>query len=704
MRDQALDPSATSSSSTATAARAARGSIPDALRAAIPALTCCLLLGALFPGSVAAQERELFVLDSLVVTATPVPRAVDAVASNVTILSGRELRADGITMVSEALRQAGGLDIVRAGSFGAQTSVFTRGAESDHTLVLVDGMQMNQAGGSFDLSTLTMDNVERIEIVRGPASALYGSDAMAGVVHVVTHTGRGAPRLEVEVESASFAEPRGELLDGLRSRASLAGGSERFSYSAALSRESNDGILAFNNRFLNTVFSGAARFSPDDRTRLGLSLRIADHQFRFPTNGAGEVVDRNAFTYGDDVLGQLTASRSFGEALELETLVGINETDGGTDDALDDGSDESGFFSLDHFRRSVGRLQANVTLGDYVATVGGEIEEERQRSFSESLSPFGTSYGRSRSERDNLAGFLHLVGDPGPISFNGGGRVEDNEQFGTEATWEGGVSAHLPGRPETRLRGSVGTGIKEPTFFENFATGFVLGNPDLDPERSISWEVGIEEKLDVVTLQATWFDQRIEDLIQYTAAPPNPGDPNYYNVAEARSRGLELDADLDLGEATDGAMGDLEVGAAYTWLDTEVIDSGFDSGPDAAFVDGDRLLRRPTHNLSVRASTPVTDGGRLHTRISWVGERVDRSFDPVTFASSRQTLPGYVRWSLGGEWDVFDSGVTGRGRSDASLTLRVDNLLDEAYQEVWGFEAPGRQIYVGISMGLGGGD
>ncbi|MDX1566479.1 MAG: TonB-dependent receptor [Longimicrobiales bacterium] len=696
-----------------------------------------MMLGVLSPASLAAQQGQPFVLDSLVVTATPTPRSVDAVANNVTILSGEELRSQGLSSVADALRYTSGLDVVSNGSFGSQTSLFLRGAESDHTLVLVDGMQVNRAGGSIDLSHLTTDNVERIEIVRGPASALYGSDALAGVVHVVTRTGQGPPRLQVSMETDSYSEPRDEVLDGLRLRADLVGGSERFGYSASLSRESTDGILAYNNRFLNTVFSGAARFAPDERTRISLATRITDHEYRFPTNSAGQVVDRNAFTYGDQTVIDLTASRDVSDLLQLEASLGVNEVDAGTDDAFDEPSDTESFVSLDHFRRSSARLQTNLDLGAVVASVGGEAEEERERSFSESVSAFGTSFGRSENDRDNLAGFVHLTGERGVVSFNAGARVEDNEQFGTQATWEGGFTAHLPDRPSTRLRASVGTGIKEPTFFENFATGFVTGNPELDPERSLSWEVGVEQELGgmsssgpgggarpgafagpIATIQATWFDQRLEDLIQYTPAPPNPGDPNYFNVAEATSRGLELEADLGLGAATGGALGDLEVGASYSWIDTEVTDSGFDTGPDAAFVEGERLLRRPTHTLALRASGSVASSLRLHTRVSYVGDRADRSFDPATFVSSRVILPSYTRWSLGGEWDVLSvfrgsnaagSAASGPGRGETgfprtSLTLRVDNLLDESYEEVWGFQAPGRQIHVGIIVGLGGGD
>ncbi|SVB27754.1 uncharacterized protein METZ01_LOCUS180608, partial [marine metagenome] len=159
------------------------------------------LISILFAVHVSAQEDAL-PLDGLVVTASPTPRAIEGVANHVSILSGEDLRASGINHVGEALRNVAGLHVIRNGSIGSVTSLFLRGGESDYTLVLVDGMQVNQPGGGFDFASLTTDNVERIEIVRGPGSALYGSDAMAGVVHIITRAGTGSPQVTARLGTA----------------------------------------------------------------------------------------------------------------------------------------------------------------------------------------------------------------------------------------------------------------------------------------------------------------------------------------------------------------------------------------------------------------------------------------------------------------------------------------------------------------------
>jgi vitamin B12 transporter len=647
---------------------------------------------ALAAPSTAQSAAHPFELEGLVVTAGPTPRSLASVAQHVTILEGRALEARGLATVADALREVSGVDVVRGGSFGAVTSVFMRGGESDYTLVLVDGVQVNQAGGGFDFSSLSTQNIERIEIVRGPGSALYGSDAVAGVINVITRIG-GATGTQgsVRVESASFSEHEG-VLDGARLSADLAGGSDRARYTVALGYDEADGIYSFNSGHEHLALSGGARLLPDDRTRVSLTLRLQDREYRYPTNGAGALVDRNAFFFEDEAVAQVSVARAVTSALEVEALVGLTETDGGTDDDFDDPADTDSFKSLDHFQRVSAQVRSHLRLGRSIVTLGGEVEREKQRSFSESMSSFGPFYGRGENERRNAAGFAHLSTERGPVALSLGGRIEDNERYGTIATWQAGVAMSLPDRPGTRLRIAAGSAIKEPTFVENYATGFALGNPDLDPEWSLSWEVGIEHAFaEGVTVGATYFDQRFEEMIQYTFAPPSPTDPNYLNVAAATARGLELDATALLGRVS--------ASASWTWLATEVVDAGLEGAPGDLFVDGEPLVRRPRHAATLAATSPLGDRLRVHSELSLTGARYDRDFS--TFPATPVELPRHTLWSLGGEWRVR---APGAGATSVSLTLRADNLLDEAYQEAFGFAAPGRQLYAGVSVGFGGGD
>ncbi|NNL30613.1 MAG: TonB-dependent receptor [Gemmatimonadetes bacterium] len=623
-------------------------------------------------------------LEGLVVTAAPTALEEEAVSSHVTVIDGEALRHFSSGSLADALRDASGVHVVRGGSFGAVTSLFLRGGESDYTLVLVDGVQVNQAGGGFDLAELGTEAIERVEILRGPASALYGSDAVSGVIHVITRTGRGAPVASVAMEGGSFGRQNVS--------AELRAGTERASYGLSLARRSTDGIFDLNNQSLQTVLSGVGRFRPDDRTSLEVNVRASDRTYHFPTNSAGAAVDENAFTFSDGTTARVSATRRITSRLSVEATVAMNEFDSGTDDAPDSPADTLGFYgftSLDHFRRSEGELRGHLRLDQFVLTTGIEYEEERQRSFSESLSQFGPSPGRSRNERENLGYFLHATGEAGGVSYQVGGRVEDNERFGVRGSWEAGLAGPLPGFEGGTFRASVGTAIKEPTFFETFASGFTRGNPDLDPERSLAWEVGAESRLaGFATVGVTYFDQTFEDLIQYTFSPPDPTDPNYFNVAAATSRGVEVDVDMRHGWWSGSVSG--------SWMDTEVTDSGFDDGLGATFVEGEALLRRPSWKGTAQVAANV---GRLEvsTRIAHVGSRQDRDFS--TFPATPVLLESYQL--LSGRLSVVVV-EPGPGRPGLSLSLAGENLGDARYRELFGFPTPGRGLYMGGQIVLGG--
>ena len=232
------------------------------------------------PLGVAAQEASDTVsLPEIVVTATRYPVAPDSVAATVTVLRGEDLRAQGIRFVSDALRQVPGAQVVRGGSYGSTTSLFVRGGESDYVKVLVDGVPVNQPGGSFDFSSLTTDNVERIEVLRGPGSVLYGSDAIAGIVQIVTREGRGPIEASGTAEGGTFGTAEWQV--------AALGGQERLGWSASVSRLTTDGIYDFNNSYRNTVGSARVRVSPGERTNLafGAAIPMASSIF-LPTSPA----------------------------------------------------------------------------------------------------------------------------------------------------------------------------------------------------------------------------------------------------------------------------------------------------------------------------------------------------------------------------------------------------------------------------------
>lgn len=657
------------------------------------ALLPALLLLGVVTVPLGAQERpelpapdSVLEVEELVVTAHRLPVPADELTLSATVIDRAEIERSGAEQVSELLRSVAGVHVARNGSWGGATSLFVRGGESNYVQVLVDGVPVNRPGGDFDFSTLSTDNVERIEVVRGPASVVYGSDAVSGVVQVFTREGDGPLRA-----SASATGGTHGTLDW---DASVTGGGDDVSYAFALSRFVTDGILDFNNEFENTVGSGRVVVRPGERTEASLSIRYTDHAAHTPTDASGAVVDENQFGFGDELVVGARLRQALTDRLDARVELRLDEVDTGFDDAPDGPADTLGAFAFqsdgDLSRRSLdARLDWELGEGT-VLTAGIERERQEERSSNESRSAFGTSAGSLDVDRSNTGLYLQALGRPVEgLTLSAGARLDDNEAFGMHDTYRLGAAWELP--TATRIRGSFGTAFKEPTFFENFASGFVTGNPDLEPETTESWELGAEQEwVDAgVSLSVTWFDQHFRDLIQFTSSPPEPGAPNYFNVAAADASGLEVGSTVAL---PGGAGLDL----SYTWLETGVEDAGFDQGPDAAFVEGDRLLRRPTHSARAGLHGPLPRRGTFRVDASWIGKRDDRDFS--TFPARRVVLDDYLRVDVGGRMPLLPSGD---GRPGIEATLRVENVTDVTYQQVRGFRAPGRTILVGAEFTAG---
>ena len=649
----------------------------------LPAVLSATALFAVVPPPTLAQDPVE--LKGLIVTADRRAAPAWTVAAHATVIEGVALRRAGIEYVADALRRVPGLAVIRSGSFGAVTSVFLRGGESDYVQVLVDGVAVNEPGGAFDIGSLTTDNIERIEIVRGPASALYGSDAVSGVIQIFTRRGSGPASGTVSFAAGSFATRH--------LQATLTGGSDILSYAFSLGRNDTDGILEYNNSYRQTTFTGRVQGQLGPRGDATLGVRYDDRRFHFPTDGSGKLSDRNAYTYGDALTLSLDAGRRWTDAFETRFTFDVNETDRGSDDAPDGPADTLGFFGYtslnDIHRTGTGARAIWRASSGTILAAGYELEQQSVRALSRSFSQYGPSASNSENDRRNHAAYTQLSWQRDGVALNAGIRAESNERFGTAATWKAGAVWRSPSE-RTRLRAAAGTGIKEPTFFETYATGFTRGNPDLMPEHSTSFEAGVDQEPGGgVRLSLTGFSQSFRDLIQYTFSPPTQGGPNYHNVAKARSRGLEAEGVVDAGP--------VQLTATYTWLDTEVADAGFQEGPGATFVAGEPLLRRPEHTAGAAAFVRIANAMGLELALRHTGERSDRDF--ATFPATPVMLPAYTVVDLAAEFQVAAARAASPG---LTLTLRAENLTGAQYEEVWGFVAPGRGVYLGGRVAAGG--
>ncbi len=650
---------------------------------ALAALSGILLLPAIAPAALRGQS-DTVTLAPVVVTATRVAQPLDAVVAAVTVITAADLEARGIRTVGEALRDVPGAAVVETGSYGGQSALFLRGGEADYVKVLLDGIPLNQPGGAIDFADLTTDNVERIEVVRGPGSVLYGSDAVTGVVQIFTRRGVGSPRATVEGRGGTYGTAEAAV--------GMAGGGAHAGYAFRVARFTSNGLYRLNNDYRNTTASGRVHVAVGPRTTASVAYNWGDATYHFPTDGTGQPVDANQWSAERGPGASLDVSQRMGEALELRLQGRWRESRVRFSDQADSPDDDGSFESRDLMRRAGAGLALHWRPRlDVVLSGGMDYEDQRQHGRSEFAASFGTFPDSTNVRRWDVGYYGQaLLGSAGPLSGTVGVRLDRNAQFGAYGTVRGGVSYHLDGR--TRLRAAAGTGFKEPTFFENFAQGFVRGNPGLEPERSRSWEVGLEHTVPGgrVAFSVTYFDQRFRDLIEYTAAPAPPDSVNYFNVAGARAAGVEA-------RLTARLAADVVVTVTYDYLDTRVIEGGPDGGPDGLFVAGRPLIRRPGHSITPELAVPLGGRGLVTVGVRWVGSRDDLDFARAP-GERRVTLRPYARVNVAAHYDL---GVSGPAGSPLALTARIENLTGDDAWEVAGFRPRGRTVLVGARLHFG---
>lgn len=642
------------------------------LIAALGATATVLLSARALPAQVV--QGDTVALPELVVTAERTPTPLAKSIATTTVLKGDDLRAQGLFFVEDALRQVPGAMPVPSGSFGGIASLFLRGGESDYTKVLIDGVAVNQPGGAYNFGTLSIDNVDRIEIVRGPVSVLYGSDAVSGVIQIFTRRGTAGLNASAGSQAGSFGTWTGTL--------AASGGQGPVSFSGSLSRYRTDGIYEFNSGYRSTIGGGAVTWRPDRRSEVTLTARRDDNTLHFPTDFTGAVVDSNQFSTQQATTLGLDLGRRVGTALELRAHLDSRREVYGSSNQPDSPGDTLDFYSRDvgrSLRRTAG-VTANVTLDPRVKLVTG------LEGVWEALLEEGSS-GAFDQTRHNYGIYGQALLEPAARSVvNLGVRLDDNEKFGSHLTARVGTAYALT--RTLRARASVGTSFKEPSLRENYAQGlFERGNPGLDPEQATSWEVGLEQSILAGngSIAANYFDQRFRDLIQYDGNAA-PDQPTYQNVAKATARGVEIIARVRPVAA-------MTLGASYTYLVTRVDDAGFATGADDIFVEGEPLVRRPKHSARFDARGAV---GRvsLGAGLNVVGRRDDVDFR--VFPQVRTTLGAYVTVDADAAVDIVRRAP---GRPGIAATFRAENLFDRDYETVVGFAGRGRLLTAGARVG-----
>ncbi|MDP1890413.1 MAG: TonB-dependent receptor [Gemmatimonadaceae bacterium] len=630
--------------------------------------------------SVLLAQSPAAPLSPVLVTATRVETAVRAPAS-VTVLSGDSLRARGVVHLADALRLVPGVSVVTASSFGSQSSLFVRGGQGNYVRVLLDGAPLNEPGGAIDLGAVTLDNIERVEIVRGPASVLYGADAVTGVVQLISRTGAAGARAALALDGGSHGQ-RDVTLSG-------ALGGERVSVSSSLADRSARGILPYNNEYRNQSAAASLRLAPDAHTEAVLSARWFAAAYHYPTESDGSLGDHNAENTTRRLALAFSGRRAIGERLAASWTLTSSEHFPRSNDAPDSAADTLGFFGF-FSRGTVTRRSAELRVtaragATQSITIGVDGSRDHERSASHSLSEYGEEAGTFVAARNDRALYAQAVGSVGARgSYQFGARLDDNSAFGTFRTAR--LSAAWQLTPVWRARAAVGSAFRAPSFFENFAIGYVRGNAALVPEQTRSREVAFERTTRGATFSVTAYQQRFRDLIQYNPLTMSPMAPNFVNVAAADADGVEAEA------AFIRAAG-LSARLTYSYTRTRVTDEGFDVGDGATFVRGQPLVRRPAHSARVELSRRVATRADLVVGAAYTGRAHDRDY--AAWPAKPVELPARTLVDLAANLRLTaaDAPVPVNAR------LRVDNLSNVEYQGIYGFRAPGRSLRVGLTLG-----
>jgi vitamin B12 transporter len=645
---------------------------------------------------------------AIVVSPTTVPTPSDQSASATTVITAADIDSRQLRTVPDALATVPGLNVVQSGGPGGQTSVFIRGTNSNHVKVLVDGIDVSDPSNpnsSFDFGQLLTGDIERIEILRGPQSGLYGSDAIGGVISITTKSGNGPPKATLSAEGGSFGTTN--------ERAGLSGSQADFNYvfnvqhfqSASTpvtpSYDLAPGEQRNNDFYDNWTYS----------TKLGAKLSDT-----WAVNVVGRYTDSTLHYTNDDFLDYFPLS--YAEAIQSTQI--DHQFNGRAEAVWTPFAGFKNFFGVNYTNSWTWNLDPNMDTGFIspavlppMVNLGTRVEEDYRGELqvapgqlllfgaqdqNETLRTNSSSvidptfccetFFITNAERRNDAGWLELQNQlTKQFYIVSNIRYDANEDFGDHATFRVAPVYIVP-QTDTKLKASYGTGFKAPSLedlYVNFLPYFVA-NPALKPEESTGWDLGFEQPIanDRFRFGSTYFRNDISNLIE-TVTTSTPGVESLGNIDKASAYGFENFAAWQVNSR-------LNLRADYTYT-VAIADStpGCTSPPCA----GQDLLRRPKNKASLTANWQATDRLSLSSTLLYVGPWWDitrQTTAPDGFNQYVQA-PGFTTVNLAANYAL---------RDDVTLFARIDNLFNAQYEDPLGFMRPGFGAYAGIRVTVGG--
>ena len=618
----------------------------------------------LVPATLYAQNSEPL---EIIITGGLVPVSRDNVGTSTTLITRDQIEQRGYQFVADILQDVPGLSIARNGGPGTLSEVRLRGAESDQTLVLIDGIEANDPALSsgFDFAHLLAESVERIEVLRGAQSALWGSDAIGGVINIITKSGRDLDKQEfaASAEYGSFSTKNGAV--------STRGDTGAFDYALSVQQLESDGFSAADENTVDYITADGSVISTGGNSEDdGYENTTAHFKFGFnPTTNFNldGVVRYTSFESDFDSFTTIpvdsTEDRSDGDQQYYLLRAGYSQMDGALNHQLKFFKNESDtdFFSSfgktdskgekNHYGYQLDYGWGTDSVEQGVSLVLETEEDKLNSTFS----------GNRKIDNDSVVAEYRFNHDAFAAAANA--RYDDNDLFDSKTTWR--LAGSWKYSANARVHASFGSGIKNPTLVELFGfTPDFIGNENLSPEESTGGDIGFEYYSDNRNqfFDITYFHRDIEDLIT------GSGNTAININGESTSKGIEITYELKASQA-------LNLRAGYTYNDTED-------------DEGNQLVRRPEHQFSAGFDYALLNNAlNLSANLRHVKDRVDNAFN-ADFSTTAVELDDYTVVDLCAKYQVNES---------VAIKAHIDNIFDEEYQEVLGYGTSERAYYIGLS-------
>jgi vitamin B12 transporter len=613
--------------------------------------------------AVTAAETEI---QEVLVSASLVPIPANRSANAITVIDSEQLKNRAALSVADLLRDVPGLAVSRSGVQGSQTQIRARGTEANHLLVLIDGVEANDPSQSDELNwgTLSADDIERIEVIRGPQSSMRGSDAMAGVINIVTRSADQPFSAKLFTEAGSFSTQRSGF--------NIGGKQGNFDIRLGVSDTQTDGdnISRSGNEkdgYENTSINLKAGYQASDELKLSFAARQSDGMNEFDADN-----DFDGFVEDQDRVSEFRNStmRLQGDYISAngrwqhKLVIAQSNND---NEAFADGTLGNVTASTKDQFQYIGSMFWDG--GAQRVSVLAEREEEdfQQRGPLN----WGLDPNQDR-ERDTDSFAIEYRSDISEnLTVAASGRHDNNSEFENADTYR--IEAIYQLNDGLRLRTAYGTAIKNPSFSERFGfyTNFI-GNPNLEPEESTSWELGVDQQLGELSLSATLFDSELENEINgFVYDPSTFAYTSGNNEGLSQRQGVELTAAVNMDDS-------LSINAAYTYTDSV----------EAHLAGGyNDEVRRARHTGSLNLAWQVMDNLQISANAQYNGSQTDVYFPPWPTPSQTVTLDDYTLLNINANYSASDN---------LEIYLRLDNLLDDDYEEVFGYQTLG----FGASLGL----